>query len=470
MQRLKAYLRSNRALLGAIFTLAWPAMLEQLLQTVVQYADSAMVGQLGAQATAAVGLTTPVNWLVNSPMFAMGIGFLACISRALGARDSRTARVAAGQSIFAVLILGTVMGLITVGLSPLIPGWLNAAPEIRESAGQYFAIVSLPMLFRASSIIFASALRASGDTRTPMLVSLAMNAINVALNFLLIFPGREISLLGMRFFMPGAGLEVTGAAIATAVSYVASGLMMFRALWRSPALSPKGQPLRWDRAVMGQCARVGVPVVFTRIGVSLGHVVFLSQVSVLGTVSLAAHSLALTTEEAVYLPGYGMQAAASTLAGNAVGEGSEKKLMGVSRLILLIAVLLMTCTGALLFLFPGVMLSLFTPDQAVIAQGVVVLRIIAVTEPIYAAGIIWEGVFNGVGDTRAPFVISMSTTWGVRILLTTLCVHVFHLGLPAVWICMALDNITRAALLGARFLGKRWKRALPLTDGDLCVR
>lgn len=222
------------------------------------------------------------------------------------------------------------MGIITVGLSPLIPGWLNAAPEIRDTAGQYFAIVSLPMLFRASSIIFASALRASGNTRTPMLVSLAMNAINVVLNFLLIFPGREISLLGARFFMPGAGLGVVGAAIATAVSYVASGLMMFRALWRSPALSPKGQPLRWDRAVMGQCARVGVPVVFTRIGVSLGHVVFLSQVSVLGTVSLAAHSLALTTEEAVYLPGYGMQAAASTLAGNAVGEGSEAKLMGVS--------------------------------------------------------------------------------------------------------------------------------------------
>lgn len=322
MQRLKTYLRKNRALLGAIFTLAWPAMLEQLLQTVVQYADSAMVGQLGAQATAAVGLTTPVNWLVNSPMFAMGVGFLACISRALGARDDRTARAAAGQSIFAVLILGTVMGIITVGLSPLIPGWLNAAPEIRDTAGQYFAIVSLPMLFRASSIIFASALRASGNTRTPMLVSLAMNAINVVLNFLLIFPVREISLLGARFFMPGAGLGVVGAAIATAVSYVASGLMMFRALWRSPALSPKGQPLRWDRAVMGQCARVGVPVVFTRIGVSLGHVVFLSQVSVLGTVSLAAHSLALTTEEAVYLPGYGMQAAASTLAGNAVGEGS----------------------------------------------------------------------------------------------------------------------------------------------------
>ena len=144
----------------------------------------------------------------------------------------------------------------------------------------------------------------------------------------------------------------------------------------------------------------------------------------------------------------------------------EPKMLPWLAAALLVAVLLMTCTGALLFLFPGVMLSLFTPDQTVIAQGAVVLRIIAVTEPIYAAGIIWEGVFNGVGDTRAPFVISMGTTWGVRILLTTLCVHVFHLGLPAVWICMALDNITRAALLGARFLGSRWKRALNLSAGS----
>lgn len=191
-----------------------------------------------------------------------------------------------------------------------------------------------------------------------------------------------------------------------------------------------------------------------------------SPVSVLGTVSLAGTFPGPHHGGGGLSPRVRHAAAASTLAGNAVGEGSEAKLMGVSRLILLVAVLLMTCTGALLFLFPGVMLSLFTPDQAVIAQGAVVLRIIAVTEPIYAAGIIWEGVFNGVGDTRAPFVISMGTTWGVRILLTALCVHVFHLGLPAVWVCMALDNISRAALLGARFLGPRWKRALNLSAGS----
>lgn len=447
-------------MLGTIFTLAWPAMLEQLLQTVVQYADSAMVGQMGAVASAAVGLTTPVNWLVNSPMFAMGVGFLACISRALGAKDRARARTAAMQSVFAVLILGTLVGLVTVGVSPYLPGWLNASEEIDAEAGRYFAIVCLPMVFRASTIIFGSALRAAGDTRTPMLVSLLMNATNIVLNALLIFPARTVTWFGHAVALPGMGWGVMGAAVATAVSYVVSGSLMFVALLRSKHISPRGQRFRLDRPVMGQCIRVGLPVIFTRIGVSLGHVVFLSQVSTLGTVSLAAHSLALTAEEAVYLPGYGMQAAASTLAGNAVGERNEAKLLHITRLITLAAVALMTCTGAIMFAFPGQMLRIFTPDQAVIAAGSVVMRIIAVTEPLYALGIILEGIFNGVGDTRAPFVISITTMWGIRILMTALCVNVFHLGLTAVWCCMAADNVARALLLGGRFLSGRWKRGI----------
>lgn len=460
VSKVRKWWEENRGMMGAIFALAWPAMLEQLLQTVVQYADSAMVGQMGALASAAVGLTTPVNWLVNSPMFAMGVGFLACISRAMGARDEKTARTAAMQSIFAVLALGAGMGILTVALSPWLPGWLNASEEIDAQSARYFAIVCLPMVFRASTIIFGAALRASGDTRTPMLVSLLMNAVNIILNVLLIFPARTATWLGHAIRLPGAGWGVTGAAVATAASYVVSGSLMFVALLRSKALSPRGRRLRLDKPVMGQCIRIGLPVVFTRIGVSLGHVVFLAQVSSLGTVSLAAHSLALTAEEAVYLPGYGMQAAASTLAGNAVGERNEAKLMRLARLITATAMALMTLTGAVMLCFPAQLLSIFTPDQAVIGAGAVVMRIIAVTEPIYALGIILEGVFNGVGDTRAPFVISIATMWGIRILFTAICVHVFHLGLTAVWCCMAADNVVRALLLGLRFLSGRWKRGI----------
>ena len=169
MMKATAWWNKNRITLGAIFALAWPAILEQTLQTIVMYCDTAMVGSLGAQASAAVGLTTPVSWLVCSPLWALGTGFLACIARSIGAKDEKTARVAAMQSIYAVAAAGVIMTVITQAVSPFLPGWLQADPEIHADASAYFAITTLPMIFRASSVIFASTLRASGDTKTPRL-------------------------------------------------------------------------------------------------------------------------------------------------------------------------------------------------------------------------------------------------------------------------------------------------------------
>ena len=444
--------RKNRDTLAKIFALAWPAMLEQMLSAIVQYADSAMVGRLGAEATAAVGVTTPVGWLVGMPLFAMGIGFLACISQSLGAKDEKTARIAAQQSLFFIVLLGAAVGAVTLAVSPYLPGWLHAEEKIRPDASAYFSIVCLPMLFRASSAICGSDLRAAGDTRTPMRVGILMNGINVVLNLLLIFPTSTHMVLGRSFTLPGFGLGVRGAAVATAVSYTVGGTLMFLALLRNPVISPRGMKLRLNRPVMRRCVRVAVPATFSRLGMGLGYVVFLAQVSSLGTIPLAAHSLAVTAEEAVYLPGYGMQAAASTLAGNAVGAGDDRQLKLVTKLNAIIAALMMTVTGGLLFLFPDAVMRIFTKDARVIASGASVLRIIAVTEPIYAVGIILEGTFSGIGDTKGPLVINMITMWGIRIVFSWLVVHVLHGTLEQVWLCMAVDNVTRVALFALRFV------------------
>ena len=200
------------SLLPAVLTLAWPTMLEQLLHTAVQYIDTAMVGTLGTQATAAVGSTATVGWLVGSSVSAFGIGFLATISQALGAGDGDRARRAAGQSVLAVLVTGLFFTALTLGLSPFVPAWMQVDPSIRDLAAHYFFILYLPMLPRTASVIFGTVLRAAGDTRTPMRVGLAVNITNVVLNFLLIYPSRELRLLGLRVPMWGAGWGVVGAA------------------------------------------------------------------------------------------------------------------------------------------------------------------------------------------------------------------------------------------------------------------
>lgn len=452
----------RKEMIITICALSWPSILEQALQTTVQYVSSAMVGRLGAEASAAVGLTTTVNWLILSPPFAMGIGVLSYIALCIGAKDFEKAKTAAIQSIIITILLGIGMGIATLSISPFLPKWLGAAPEIQRDASLYFGIICIPMLFRVAIIVFGAVLRATGDMKTPMKVNLIMNITNIILNFLLIYGSQTISIGEVKITTYGAGLGVTGSAIAAAISYVISGFLMFFALYRNEIVSPKGRKIKLDIEIMKRCVRVGFPVTIERVVTCLGQVVFSSLVTRLGTLAFAAHSIALTAEQAFYIPGYGMQASASTLAGNALGEKNEKKLQHASVTMIGIAVAIMTITGTILFMLPDTMMSIFTKDPVVIKSGSSALRIVAVSEPMFGALIILEGIFNGVGDTKTPVFISILSMWGVRILSTVLCIYKFNLGLNAVWICMVADNVFRFTILFIRFLSGAWKIKLPL--------
>ena len=444
------------SLLPAVFALAWPTMLEQLLHTAVQYIDTAMVGSLGTQATAAVGSTTTVAWLVGSSVSAFGVGFLAYISQALGAGEGDRARKAAAQSVLAVLVIGLLFTAVTLGLSPLVPVWMQVDPSIRALASRYFFILYLPMLPRTASVIFGTVLRAAGDSRTPMRVGLGVNLINVVLNFLLIYPSRELSLPGLRFPMWGAGLGVVGAAIASAAAFTVGGVAITLALYRHPVISPRGHSLRPDGKVLRPCLRVAFPNMLQRFGTSLGYVAFAAMINSLGELSTAAHTIANTVESAFYIPGYGMQAAAATLTGNSLGAGDERRRRDLSRLIILIEVGLMLLSGGLLFAFAPPMVGIFTRDPAVVALGSTVLRMVACSEPFYGVSIVVEGMLQGAGKTRAPFVFNILGMWGVRILGTWTCTQRLGMGLVSAWGCMIGHNLLLFTLFLIYYLRGRW--------------
>ena len=222
----------DRELMTTIFTLAWPTVTEQALQTIVQYADTAQVGRIGYSASAAVGLSSTTLWLVRSPLWALAMGVLACVSQALGAKDTGRVKRVASQSVLLTLISGTLLTVLTLAVAPFLPGWLGAEEAIRPAAGTYFAIVCAPTLFVASSIIFAAVLRATGDSKTPMRINILMNVINVLLNFLLINRPWTLRIGSLAIPVWGAGWGVTGAAIATAAAYVVGGTLMFLAVDR----------------------------------------------------------------------------------------------------------------------------------------------------------------------------------------------------------------------------------------------
>lgn len=426
-------------LLKTLVVLSIPTIVEEVLATLLQYVDTAMVGQLGEQATASVSITTTITWLFNSIPGAIGTAVLILISKAAGAGDRKQVKRLAQQALFLSVLSGVVLGAASVGISPFVPAWMGAEPAIQEEASRYYFIVSLPMIFRAASTILGAALRAIQDTRTPMLISVAANGLNIILNSLLIY---------------GAGLGVAGAAIASAISYTLSGILMFLFFRKKGMFSFHWREFSVEKGLLRECFAVGAPVLGTSLVSCFGYVVFASLVSGMGTTVFAAHSIAVTAETIFYVPGYGLRTATSALIGNARGERDLRKLKTVAKLSVGLTLVLMCISGLALFLGANPLMRIFSPVEEVVRLGGEMLQLVALSEPFFGLMVVLEGVFYGLGRTRYAFVVETIGMWGVRILLTFFCVQVWGLGLREVWYCMIADNVCKAILLLIPFLRK----------------
>lgn len=446
-------------LMPTILALAWPTMLEQLLHTAVQYVDTAMVGSLGTEATAAVGSTTTVNWLVSSTISAVGVGFLAFISQSRGAKKYDDARKASAQAVLAVLVLGIFFTVVTLALSPIVPTLMRVEPSLRKTSSIYFFILYTPMLARAASIILGTVLRAAGDTKTPMRVGILVNIINVVLNFFFIYETRVVYVFDFFLFIPGAGLGVIGAGIASAISFLVGGILITVALFRHKEISPRGQSFKPNKEILKPCIRVAFPNSLQRFGTSFGYVAFASMINSIGGIATAAHTIANTVESAFYVPGYGMQSATATLSGNALGAKDREGLKSLSKMIILLELMLMLVSGTLLFIFAPKLVGLFSRDNEVVELGTLVLRMVALSEPFYGISIVIEGMMQGMGKTKMPFITNIIGMWGVRILGTFIFTQLFKYGLVSAWACMILHNLTLFAVFLIYYLsGRYWPK------------
>jgi len=401
-----------------------------------------MVGSLGTEATAAVGSTSTVNWLVGSTVSALGVGFLSSIAKSFGEGDDAKARRISAQAVLTVLVSGVAITAVTLGLSPLIPALMKVDEPIRPLASTYFFILYLPMLFRCASTIFGTVLRASGDTASPMKVGILMNLVNVTLNYFLIYETRTVVFRGHSLTLHGAGLGVVGAAIASAIAYAIGGIIITLILLMHPRVSPLGCSVLPDKTILLPCMKITLPNLLQRFGTSFGYVVFASMINSIGFVATAAHTVANTVESAFYIPGYGMQTAAATLAGNAHGAGDKKEIKLLARMFIPIEIFLMIISGMLLFIFAPLLMSLFSDNPEVIKSGATVLRMVALSEPFYGFSIIIEGMMMGVGKTRLPFVFNILCMWLIRILGTFIAITFFSPNLVSAWACMILHNLS----------------------------
>ena len=421
-----------KSVLATLVTLSIPTILEEILSTLLQYVDTAMVGRLGEKATAAVSTTTTIGWLIHSVPGAIGVAMLALASKANGEGDLKKLKKLAGQSVFFAVVSGIILEIAALSLSPYIPVWMGVEEDIIAPAALYFSTASITLVLRTSSRIFAAMIRSVKDTKTPMLISVGENLLNVILNAIFIY---------------GLGMGVFGAALASCISYGIGGVLMFIAMYSNSRLKFDISDVLPDKERCREIVKLGIPALGTTVFSCLGYVVFTGMVSGMSTTVFAAHSIAVSAEQIVYIPGYGLRSATSTLIGNSLGEGDHNKFTATKKLSIAITIMIMIVNGILLFAFSLPLMKIFTPSTEVATLGAKMLRLVSFSEPFFGLMIVLEGISYGMGRTRNVFWCETISMWGIRILSTYICVHVFGLGLYAVWMCMIADNIFKALLL-----------------------
>ena len=444
--------------LSVLLLLAWPAILEQLLLTLVNYVDTAMVGALGASATAAISINNSTIWLVNGILQMLSVGYSVQVAHSIGAgQREHTCRVIR-QAVTAVAAGGLLLFAVGGLLAPHLPAWMGAEPEVLPGARAYLRIIFLALPFQTASAMFSAVLRCMGDTKTPLLFNTAGNLLNVALNFLFIYPTRTITLFGSSFTMWGAGGGGAGAARATALSTALVGTARLGCVFlrKGDYRIRVRESFRPEMGIIRRALRIGLPVGLERATISCGQLVMTKVVASMGTVALAANHVAVTAEGLSYLPAYGISYASTTLVGQCMGARRQDLAYRYGKLSGKVGFAFSTALGSLLFLLAPALASLFSPDPAVISLGADMLRIVALAQPLFGVSIVLSGALRGAEDSKYPFLVGLWCMWGIRVVLAPVFAYVLNMGLSSVWIAMAIDLCARGILCWRRFSGKRW--------------
>lgn len=439
----------SRQILARTWALAWPVVLEQALAMVGQVVDMAMLGRLGKEAVAAVGLSMQPFNLINATFMGLSVGTTALCARAVGAGNKKEAGQVAGQSLLVALFFGVIISVAGMMNADRIIAFMKAEESVRVLGGQYVRMMMPGMLLFFVFTIATGALRGAGDTSTPMMINIGLNAVKLVSNYLLIFGNYGFPKMG-----------VAGAGLSTTISRTLGGIAILIALSRPSGRLPvnwKNIITKFDLKLFSRILNIGVPAMAERVLTSSGQIAYARQVAGLGTESYAAHSLSLNVESFSYMPGMGFATSATALVGQRLGAGDPEGAEKSAVIAIKMGLLTMGAMGLLFFLFPTRFLGIFTNDPGVIARGAPLVRIVAFTQIPEALGFVIPGALRGAGDTRIAMYVTVAGVWVMRLGLTHLLMDVFNMGLTAAWFAMFADWALRSSLYWVRLKRGKWK-------------
>ncbi len=469
-EALLAAIREGRTMgrsdmLSLIISLSIPSILAQLTNVMMFFIDQAMVGSLGAEAPAAIGLVESTIWLFGGLSGAVSMGFSVQAAHFIGANDFVKARQVVRHGILTCLAVSMVVMLTATLISQPLPYWLGGGEDIAGDASTYFLIFAMAVPFMQMNNLAASMLKCEGNMRVASALSVTLCVLDMLFNFFFIFPTRDIhfSLFTLHFSLsvPGAGLGVMGAALGTATAFVLTAVVQgWFAFVRSPILAVRrvGEPFRLVTGYLKNAVKIGVPMALQSGLMSGAQIVSTMIVAPLGNFSIAANTFAITAESLCYMPGYGIGDAATTLVGQSKGAGRLELCRSFAWMTVGLGMAVMALMGVVMYVFAPEMMGLMTPVAEIRTLGTEALRIEAFAEPMFAASIVAYCVCIGAGDTLKPAIMNLFSMWCIRLSMAWWLARDY--GLQGVWFAMAVELTFRGIIFLIRLWRGKWMKTL----------
>lgn len=438
----------NKKLLKNIIVLAYPLIMENLLQVTMGFVDSYFVSRLGTEEIAGVGITNLIMNIYMSFFFAVGVGTTALVSRHLGAEENESACDSAKQALLLSIILGLTIGVINLVFYKQILLLLGLDASLLGKAVPYFLAVAVPSVFLSVSIMLSSSLRGAKDTKSTMKIAVVSNLVNIALDPILIFGISNI---------PGMG--IIGAGIATSVSRMIGVILLVQKT--SSANSKIRIKYRntfiFDKTKMKSIVKIGMPVATERLFMRIGQLIYTSYIIGIGTKVYAAYVVTGTLGAFAFIPGTAIGGAAAALVGTSLGARKKEEAYSYGMGSLLIGSAFMIAISLINCIFAPVIADLFTTDAVVKANIIYILRLTILLEPFSAVTLVITPALQGAGDTKLPMIYTFVGIWVFRVFGCYLLVHRMGHGISAVILTVFLDMFLRSILLLLRFKKRKWQ-------------
>lgn len=443
-------IRSGRAMvrsekLNLIVGLSIPSMLAQISTVMMFFIDASMVGHLGAEASASIGLIESTTWLVGSLLSAAATGFSVQVAHFIGANDFVKARQVFRHALICGLAFSVFLSLIGVGIHSHLPYWLGGGADIASASSGYFLIYSLVLPFVYLYHTSEMMLKSAGNMHTPSVMAVLVCICDVIFNYIFIYICK---------------FGVVGAAMGTALAYICISLPnLYLSACKNRMLNLRQDHVHfhWVKEYVQRACKISIPIAIQNILMSGAQIVSTMIVAPLGNIAIAAHSFAITAESLCYMPGYGIGDAATTLVGQTHGAGRIDLCKNFAYMTVGLGMLVMALMGVIMYVFAPEMIGVLSPVEAIRQLGTTCLRIEAFAEPFFAASIVTYCVCVGAGDTFKPAAINLGTMWLVRLTLAYGLSKSY--GLEGVWIAMATELTFRGVLFLIRLFRGSWMKS-----------